>query len=116
MGNRRLFPGRSSCWQEMANRHYVVLHNRQRPKEKLLNQFLRGEGRAMVQQRRIFHKKSFEERLAQQAQLFNDQAKMLPPGKDREILLRRARQTEAAANINEWLTSPGLPPPKPVRP
>jgi hypothetical protein len=70
----------------------------------------------MGQRRRIFHKKSFEERLAQQAQLFNDQAKMLPPGKDREILLRRARQTEAAANIHEWLTSPGLPPPKPVRP
>jgi hypothetical protein len=29
----------------------------------------------------------------------------------RELLLRRARQAETAAHINEWLKSPGLRPP-----
>ncbi|MDB5605241.1 MAG: hypothetical protein JWP25_2141 [Bradyrhizobium sp.] len=70
----------------------------------------------MGRPRRILHKKSFEERLAQQAQLFKEQAKMLPPSKDREMLLRRARPAETVANINEWLTSPALQPLKPVRP
>jgi hypothetical protein len=30
--------------------------------------------------------------------------------------LRKARQAETAAHINDWLTSPGLQPPKPARP
>jgi hypothetical protein len=37
---------------------------------------------------------------------------MLPPGGEREGLIRRARQTEIGARINEWLTSPGLAPPE----
>jgi hypothetical protein len=70
----------------------------------------------MKRRRRVVQKKSLEKRLAEQAQRFKEQAKTLPAGRDREILLRRARQAEAAAQINDWLTSPGLRPPKPARP
>jgi hypothetical protein len=61
---------------------------------------------------RIKHKASFEERLAEQAQRLREQAKTLPPGKERDGLMRRARQAETTSNINAWLTSPGLASPK----
>ena len=35
----------------------------------------------------------------------------LPQGKEREGLLRKARQQETASHVNEWLSSPGLAPP-----
>jgi hypothetical protein len=53
---------------------------------------------------------SFEERLAEEAQRLKNQAKALPPGTQREGLLRKARQAETASHINQWLNSPGLPP------
>jgi hypothetical protein len=69
---------------------------------------------AMPQQRhRIKHEKTFHERLAEEAQRFNEAAQKLPPGSHaQELLLRRARQAETASHLNEWLTSPGLQPPK----
>jgi hypothetical protein len=36
----------------------------------------------------------------------------MPHGHERDLLLRKGRQTETAAHVNEWLTSPGLSPPK----
>jgi hypothetical protein len=36
------------------------------------------------------------------------EARGVYPGVEREKLLRRARQAETAAHIQEWLTSPGL--------
>jgi hypothetical protein len=70
----------------------------------------------MKRRRRVFQKKSLEKRLAERAQRFKQQAKTLPAGRDREIRLRRARQAETAAQINDWLTSLGLQPPKSARP
>lgn len=62
----------------------------------------------MVQKRRrVRHEKTFEERLAEEAQRFKEAADKLPPGTARELLLRRARQAGTAAHINEWLTTPG---------
>jgi hypothetical protein len=61
-----------------------------------------------MERRRIYHKASFHDRLAQEAQRLKEQAKKLPPGEDREVLLRRIRQVETALNINGWLLSPGL--------
>ena len=55
---------------------------------------------------------SLEHRLADEAKRLERQAKQLPYGKAREELLRKARQDEVAAHISEWLTSPGLQPPK----
>jgi len=66
-----------------------------------------------MQRRRIKHTTSFEERLAEEAQRFKEAAEKEPSGSTaRELLLRRARQAETASRMNEWLTSPGLAPPK----
>jgi hypothetical protein len=67
---------------------------------------------AMQQRRRITHTTSFEERLAQQAERARAEAEILPEGTQRDVLLKKARQAEAAAHINEWLASPGLRPPR----
>jgi hypothetical protein len=67
------------------------------------------------QRRRVKHIETFEERLAQEAIKFKEAAENQPPGSmARELLLRRARQAETAAHINEWLRSPGLRPPTPL--
>jgi hypothetical protein len=55
---------------------------------------------------------TFDERMAREAQRLEEQAKTMAHGKDREMLLRKARQTKTAAHINEWLSSPGLMSPK----
>jgi hypothetical protein len=57
-------------------------------------------------------KPTFEQRLAQEAYRVKERAKTLPQGKERELLLRKARQLETASRINDWLSSPGLQPPK----
>jgi hypothetical protein len=51
---------------------------------------------------------TFQERLNKFAQEARAAAKVLPPGAERHELLLRARQGEAAANIDRWLSSPGL--------
>jgi hypothetical protein len=55
---------------------------------------------------------SFDERLAREARRVREQAKTMPPGIERESLLRKLRQTETALHVNEWLTSRRLQPPK----
>jgi hypothetical protein len=63
--------------------------------------------------KRIKHQTSFEERLAEEARLFKEAAEKEHPGsKARELLLRRARQAEAASHMNDWLSSPRLALPK----
>jgi hypothetical protein len=58
-----------------------------------------------MRRRRIKHVISFEQRLAYQAYLAKERAKNLPPGKDRDALMRKARQIDAASQLNHWLTS-----------
>jgi hypothetical protein len=55
---------------------------------------------------------SFDERLQHAADEAREAARKLPQGLERDALLRRVRQTETAAHINEWLSSPGLQSPK----
>jgi hypothetical protein len=50
---------------------------------------------------------AFDERLHQAANQARDAAQKLPQGKERDDLLKKARQAEAAAHLNEWLSSPG---------
>ena len=57
--------------------------------------------------RRVKHKITFEERLAEEAERFRRAAEELPVGSmTRELLLRRARQAEAASHMNDWLKCP----------
>ena len=62
----------------------------------------------MIKRRRVKQQFSLEERLARESKAAREKARFLPPGRDREILLRRARQHELAASLSEWLRSPGL--------
>lgn len=39
-------------------------------------------------------------------------AAKLPPGPERDALLKQARQLDTATHINDWVSSPGLRPPK----
>jgi hypothetical protein len=57
---------------------------------------------------------TLEEKWHQQAEAYKAKAAQLPYGKERDELLRLARQLETASRVNEWLTSPGLQPPKPA--
>jgi hypothetical protein len=68
----------------------------------------------MQKRRRFKHTQTFQERLAEEAKRFREAAAELPQGTARELLLRRARQAETASHMSEWLSSPGLQPPKPV--
>ncbi|MET4628453.1 hypothetical protein ABIB83_005486 [Bradyrhizobium sp. I1.8.5] len=53
------------------------------------------------------------ERLIKEARLAREKAEQLPVGAaEREELLKVARETDIAAHIDGWLTSPGLQPPK----
>jgi hypothetical protein len=65
-----------------------------------------------MKRQRIDHPSSLEERLADQARRFREQAKTLRPGRERDELIRKARQAETASRITEWVMSPGLRPPE----
>lgn len=65
----------------------------------------------MQRRRPISHSSPLEERLAEEAKRLRLKAKTMAPGREREELMRRARQAETGAHMTEWLTSPGLQPP-----
>jgi len=67
---------------------------------------------AMTIRRRLKQSKSLKERLLEEAQNLREGAKLLPDGPVREAALKKARQTEAAAHMDDWLNSPGLQSPK----
>jgi hypothetical protein len=68
-----------------------------------------------IKRTRVKHEKTFRERLAEEAAQFQQLADQTPPGMQRELYLRRARQAETASLINDWLKSPGLRPPAELR-
>jgi hypothetical protein len=66
----------------------------------------------MTPRHRFNQTQSFEERLRNEARRLREEAELLPQGALREAMLRKARQTETASHMNEWLTSPGLQAPR----
>jgi hypothetical protein len=54
---------------------------------------------------------SFKDHLVQAAEEAKERAKALPPGAERDALLKKARQAETARHIDRWISSPGLRPP-----
>ncbi|MDA9530541.1 hypothetical protein [Bradyrhizobium sp. CCBAU 25338] len=52
---------------------------------------------------------SLQERLAAFAESARERARSLPPGREREMLLRRAKQNEVTSNLTEWLSAPVSP-------
>jgi hypothetical protein len=53
-----------------------------------------------------------EEKWHQLWEAAKNEAAELPKGKQREDLIHKARQLEAASQINRWISSPGLMPPR----
>ena len=65
-----------------------------------------------MRRRRIHHVMSLEERLLEEAKRLREEARLLPPGVERETLLRKARQCDTGSHMSEWLRSPELRPPE----
>jgi hypothetical protein len=65
------------------------------------------EGRPIIRRRRVKQEISFKDRLIKSAHDAREQALRLPPGAERERLLRKARQSDAAADIDVWISTPG---------
>jgi hypothetical protein len=55
---------------------------------------------------------TFPERLDHEVKRLRIEAEKLPPGSERDQLLRKARQAETALHVNDWLSSPELKPPE----
>jgi len=56
--------------------------------------------------------KTLKERLTEEARELRKEARLLPFGPVRDAALKKARQLDAAAHMDDWLSSPGLQPPK----
>jgi len=58
------------------------------------------------------NKPTTEQKWHDQAQAYKEEAAKLSHGRERDELLRKARQLETASRMNEWLSSPELRPPQ----
>jgi hypothetical protein len=65
-----------------------------------------------MQQRRRSSPYSFEQQLAAEKVRLRAQLEKAPGGPERDMLVKKIRQIETASHINEWLSSPGLQPPR----
>jgi hypothetical protein len=65
-----------------------------------------------MQRRRFKNVRTFPDRLSDFVREARERAKTLPPGPERDELLRKVRQADTALHIEEWANSPGLQPPK----
>jgi hypothetical protein len=55
---------------------------------------------------------SFHDRLTTWANEVREQAAALPPGPEREALLKKASQADTASDWDDWADSSGLQPPQ----
>jgi hypothetical protein len=53
-----------------------------------------------------------EENWRQQSEAARQEAEKLPNGEQRDALVRKARQLQIASQIEQWLSSPELQPPR----
>ena len=63
-----------------------------------------------MMKRRFKQSQSLQDRLAAFAQGARDEAEKLPPGIERNNMLRKASQADTAAHLDDWANSPELPP------
>ncbi len=69
---------------------------------------LRERGTPVMLKRQSSIDKSLKERLASFAHDVRRQASQLPPGPEKDQMLRKARQADTAAHLDDWANSPGL--------
>jgi hypothetical protein len=65
--------------------------------------------------RRFKQTTTLQDRIVEWAKDVRAQAAMLPPGRDRDELLKKVRQVEAAMHLEDWANSPGLQPQLEIR-
>lgn len=65
----------------------------------------------MEERRRFRQTAPLKDRLISFAQEARERARLLT-GTERDTLLKKARQADTAAHIEDWANSPGLQPPK----
>ena len=65
-----------------------------------------------MQRRRFKQTTSLKDRLASFAEVSRQRAVELRDGPEKEALLRKIRQADTAAHLEDWANSPGLQPPK----
>ena len=65
----------------------------------------------MLKRRRQKQTISFKGRLAEWAEKIREQAARLPPGIERDEMLKRASHADTAAHLDDWANSRGLQPP-----
>lgn len=65
-----------------------------------------------MERRRFKQELPLDQRLLEQAERLRKEARGIPPGLERNRLLRLARQAKTGARMSEWLRSPGSQPPR----
>ena len=68
----------------------------------------------MQRRRSVSH--TFEENIAAEKAKLEAQLVKLKPGHQMDALRKKIRQLDTASHISDWLSSPGLQPPKGVSP
>ena len=63
-------------------------------------------------QEQLGFKETDKQRLSEEAAKLRNEALDIPPGVERDRLIRRAQNAESASQVNGWLNSRGLQPPK----
>ena len=66
----------------------------------------------MFKRRRYKQQLTLQDRLSAWVKQVQQQALRLPPGPDRDALLKKARQADVANHLQDWAKSPELQPPK----
>lgn len=66
----------------------------------------------VTERRRSKQTQSFKDCLITWAEGARKQADKMAAGPEQEALLKRARQADTAAHLDDWVNSPGLRPPK----
>jgi hypothetical protein len=71
-----------------------------------------GRERAMFKGRLSKQARSFQDRLFKFVADAAEKVRALPPGPEREGLLKKIAEARATINMERWANSPGLRPPK----
>jgi hypothetical protein len=66
----------------------------------------------MFNRRRFKQRLSLQDRLSIWANQVREQAAKLPPGVEKDTLLKKARQADTASELNDWANPAGLLSPK----
>jgi hypothetical protein len=70
----------------------------------------------LKKRRRFKQDTSLKDRLAAWADQVREEAEQLPPGPERDAMLKKARQADTASHMEDWANSPGLQAPTKDRP